>query len=462
MSQVNLSLQDITDARFRAVCEKFLEGMDMLQVPGVALGILCDGIEYTAGLGVTRLDYPLPVTSNTLFEIGSSTKTYTGVAVMRLVEQGKLDLDAPLCAYLPGLRFADPQVTEHLTLRHLLTHTGGFLGDHFQEFGWGDDAIARYVASLSEVPQISPLGEVFSYCNSGFILAGRVIEAVTGQTYEAAIRELILEPLGLKNTFFFPSEMMHRPFAIGHHNAEKPIPAETWPVPRMAAPAGGLISTVHDQLAYARFLMGDGSASHGARLLQPETLDLMRTPQVRAGCGTAESVGLSLMVRDYAGERILFHGGSVNGQQSDFQTLPARQFAFTSLTNADNGVMLNLLLSPVIYETFLGIKAPEPTYLQLSPERLAEYTGAYTRPDGTTFTVTTGDEGQVIISIASPPDPQAAGQPEPEVYVTRFIAEDRAVITNPGLAGMLCDFARDREGRVRWVRESGRIAARVG
>jgi CubicO group peptidase (beta-lactamase class C family) len=464
MIHANLDLQDITNPIFRSICEQIISKMEEYCVPGVAVGILHDGVEYTAGLGVTHIEHSLPITSRTLFEIGSTTKTMTALAVMRLVDQGKLDLDTPLRTYLPELSFADLQATQKATMRHLLTHTGGWLGDHFQDFGFGDDALAKYTATLSGISQLSPLGEVFSYCNSGFMLAGRLIEVVTGKVYEHAIRELVLDPLGLKNSFFFMQEVMHRLFATGHRNEDgtgKLSVADFWPVPRFAAPAGGLISDVHDQLRYARFLMGDGKSEDGTRLLKAGTLELMRSPMAKAGGGLGEAVGLSLMLKHIAGEQVIFHGGSINGQQSDFQFVPSKKFAFTLLTNSDNGVFLNLNMAPIILETFLGLKAAEPVYLEASAEKLVEYTGVYKKPGGGSYTISADEKGQLIVNSLPPVDPESTEKPTPEVSITKLVADDRVMIVNPPAAGMLCDFVRGANNEITWFRESGRIAQRV-
>ena len=154
-----------------------MTGMDAIQdamrryhTPGVAVGVLRDGRDEITTYGVTSIENPLPVQANTLFQIGSITKTITATMVMRLVEQGLLDLEAPVRRYLPELRLADEDVAQRVTLRHLLTHTAGFVGDDFSDTGSGDDAVARYVANMVELPQITPLGALFSYCNSGFVL----------------------------------------------------------------------------------------------------------------------------------------------------------------------------------------------------------------------------------------------------------------------------------------------------
>ena len=195
---------------------------------------------------------------------------------MRLVERGELDLDAALRTYLPHLKLSDADVAARVTMRHLLTHTGGWLGDYFDDVGPGEDALARICSSMSELPQLTPLGDVWSYNNAGFYLAGRVIEVVTGLPYEQAVQELLLDPLGLEQTLFFAEDVMTRRFAVGHdrNNAV----ARPWPIGRAHHPAGGLASTVRDLLRYARFHLGDGEG-----ILTRASLDQMQKIQVDVG-----------------------------------------------------------------------------------------------------------------------------------------------------------------------------------
>ena len=137
------SLKKIKSAKFLKVCETIVSEMKRLKIPGVAIGIYHNGKEHTAGFGVTSVENPLAVTADTLFQTGSISKTFTGTILMRLVEEGKVDLDAPVHTYLPKFKLADKVVAEKVTVRHLLTHTGGWIGDYFNDFGNGDDALAK-------------------------------------------------------------------------------------------------------------------------------------------------------------------------------------------------------------------------------------------------------------------------------------------------------------------------------
>jgi CubicO group peptidase (beta-lactamase class C family) len=115
---------------FQNLSADITAGMQRLPIPGLAVGVWLDGIEQSAGFGVTSVENPLPVTSNTLFQVGSISKTFTATALMMLMEAGKVDLDTPIRTYLPDFRLSDEDVAAHATIKHLLTHTGGWLGDY--------------------------------------------------------------------------------------------------------------------------------------------------------------------------------------------------------------------------------------------------------------------------------------------------------------------------------------------
>src|SRR5207244_615903 len=157
------------------------------------------------------VEQPRPVDEDTLFPVASITKTVVATAVMRLIERGEVDPDQSLRRYLPELRLRDAQTTDQLTTAHLLTHTGGFQGDardgaYGVRCGSGEDALARFVELVAHLPQHAPPGAMWAYSNTGYSLAGRVLEAVTGQAFEAACQELVLEPLGMRSSFVAASD----------------------------------------------------------------------------------------------------------------------------------------------------------------------------------------------------------------------------------------------------------------
>ena len=135
---------------------------------------------------------------------------------MQLVDEGLADLDAPVVEVLPELRLADPDVTKHVTLRHLLNHTSGIDGDVFTDTGRGDDCIERYVELLGEQTQNHPLGATWSYCNAGFSVLGRVIEKLTGKTWDEALRERLFTPLQMEHAITLPEEALLHAAAVGH------------------------------------------------------------------------------------------------------------------------------------------------------------------------------------------------------------------------------------------------------
>src|SRR6266542_2186325 len=157
-----------------------------LDVPGVAVGVLHGGEEHYAFHGVTSVENPLPVDENTLFQFGSTGKTFTATAMMRLVEQGKVDLQEKVRTYVPELKLKDEDVAREVTVLQLFNHTAGWQGDFFADTGQGDDSLAIFVERMADLEQVTPLGATVSYNNASLCLAGRIIEKVTGQTFEQA------------------------------------------------------------------------------------------------------------------------------------------------------------------------------------------------------------------------------------------------------------------------------------
>src|SRR5215211_2202835 len=188
------SLDSIKNPKFRELCSRIGKDMKRLKVPGVAIGVYHRGKEYASGFGVTSIEHPLPITADTLFQTGSISKTFTGTIFMQLVEQGRVDLDAPAKRYIKDLKLRDKNVEKKVTIRQLLTHMGGWVGDYFNDFGNGDEALDSMVKDIAKLPQVQPLGTIWSYNNTGFNIASRIIEVVTKKPYEQLAQEMLLSP----------------------------------------------------------------------------------------------------------------------------------------------------------------------------------------------------------------------------------------------------------------------------
>lgn len=359
--------------------ERVTGAAEEMGVPGVAVGVRHAGEQHYACHGVTNVEHPLTVDAGTLFAIGSTGKTFTATAIMRLVEQGRIDLGARVRTYVPELRLQDESVAEEVSVLNLLNHTAGWEGDVEPDTGEGDDALERYVELLAELPQNSPLGGAPSYNNAALMLAGRVIEKVTGTTYDRALKELLLEPLGLAQTFLAPNDVMTRRFACGHeqHGDGSITVTRPWGPPRVRTAAGGrFASSVLDQVAWARFHLGDGRAQDGTQVLSESTLRRMQ--QQTSGQDPDPRYGIVWKLRDVEGLRLVEHGGDSAGQHSAFSMVPERDYAITILTNCGpNGQELREELVRWALEAYLGVVVRDPEPLDLNGAELEPYVGAY-------------------------------------------------------------------------------------
>jgi CubicO group peptidase (beta-lactamase class C family) len=434
------------------------EGMARYHVPGVALGVLDGEAEWVAGFGLTRLDRPLPVDEATPFPVASITKTLVATAVMRLVERGQVALDQPLRAYLPHLRLGDPQSTDRLTLLHLLTHTGGFQGDvgdgaYGVVCGDGDDALARFVGMMALLPQHAPPGEVWAYNNVGFTLAGRVLEVVTGKTFESAVRDLVLEPLGMHRARFLPAEPIGDDVAAGHVvKRDRVEVARRWALPRILSPAGGLVCSAGELLRYARFHLEDGRVDAGQRLLSPASMALMQAPRaggaLHNGClaSFADDVGLSWFSRATAQGRIVVHGGWTS-LSLRLTLVPARRFGIFVLTNADMGAQLHAEVTKQALHDFTGIDGLDAEPLPVPPADPALYAGTYrfTAPDEEDVDVRVDGGGLTLTDIG----PAAFYAPDHIVALTGLWRHERG------------HFVRGPDGQIAYLRIGGVLGRRL-
>jgi len=448
-----MKVRPLPDAIARLVAGE----MKRTGTPGAAVGILLRGRGYGQGFGVTNVAIPSPVDHETLFQIGSTGKTFTATALMRLVERGEIELDVPVRRYLRDLKLRDADVARRVTLRHLLTHTGGWAGDLFLDTGRGDDALARAVEAMRKIPQLTPLGSTWHYNNAGFYLAGRLLEKITGLSYERAITELLLDPLGMTNSFFFTEELVTRRVATGHVEKRGRQTPQPWWGMRSTAPAGGLVSDIPDQLRWAEFSLGDGRAPNGERLLKRSTMKDMQRPHAVAGA-LADAVGLSWLLEDVGGVRIVSHGGTTVGQLSTFSMVPEKQLAVTTLTNSTSGRSLNRAIVGRVLELYGGVKRVPPRIPKTPRDELAVYQGRYVDGFKQVQIALEAAGGRLRGRLTA-----LAGDDEGDLPTIKLalVGADRAVHDGDIYAGLRAEFLRADSGRVAWLRLGGRLYRRV-
>jgi CubicO group peptidase (beta-lactamase class C family) len=421
--------------------------MTEYHIPGVALGVMRDGQLTTRGFGVTNVDDPQPVTPDTVFALASISKTVTATAIMKLAAQGKVDLRAPVRTYLPDFRVADEAASRDVTILNLLTHTAGWEGqltvpDH------GVNTLADFVASMKDLPQLAPPGRVWSYNNAGFSVAGRVIEVVSGRSFQEAVRALVFQPAQLTSATTILGEVTTHRFAVGHRDRNGRTEVVRPFILSANPPAGGVAMSIVDLLGYAKFHLGDPA------------LEVMRTPQLRKNA-TDDDMGIGWQLRTIGDVRTASHGGTASGGLCLLlELVPERHLAFAILTNHTSGWRLiqdversllasyeRLVLAPNQAIAHRGVDETmaHATPLAVQPAA-AEYIGTYARTPLGNITVR-AEAGSVLVSGAG----GGAGT------AILFYAPDRAFMLEGTSPGLPVEFIRDEAGRIGWIRLDGRI-----
>ncbi len=296
-------------------------------IPGLGVGIVeGNDIVYARGFGVQSLETGVPVTPDSIFCVASITKCFVATAMMQLVEQGKLELDAPLIQYLPDFRLDDDRYTQ-ITLRQILSHTSGMPDmdeDEYDELvahpESDEGAPARYVSALASHKMIANPGERFAYSNIAYNVLGVLIAAVSGQTFEKYMQARILRLAGMaESTLFFPEVPRHR-LAVPHLRTPKMIVNPVYPYHRADAPASFLHSSVVEMCHWAITCL-NGGIFNGPRLLSPAGFEQMWAPIAPWGFPPLyEDVGLGWTLGHFDGVKTVSHGGMGFGW-TDFLTL---------------------------------------------------------------------------------------------------------------------------------------------
>ncbi|WP_252375200.1 MULTISPECIES: serine hydrolase domain-containing protein [unclassified Nonomuraea] len=359
-----------------AMGQRLAELIDRYEVPGAALAYLHEGEPHEFAAGTLNTATGVEATPDALYQIGSVTKVWTATLLMRLIERGRLTLDTTVAEVLPEFRVADAEVTKTVTIRHLLSHTSGINGDLFLDTGRGDDCVERYVEACAELTQNHPLGVTQSYCNSGFVIAGRVVERLTGERWDDALRKEIVEPLGLTHTWTLPEDVLRFRAAMGHVDGGAPAPM--WGLMRSAGPAGLICARPADVVAFARAHLrttGEGGLLDDPQAMWEPQIDIPNPHTV------GKQWGIGWILDEWDGQRVISHGGNTIGQHAMLWAVPGTGTIVCVTANGGHSGAFTRAVATELFAELDGLTVPpQPEPLdQAADVDASRHTGVYER-----------------------------------------------------------------------------------
>jgi CubicO group peptidase (beta-lactamase class C family) len=350
---------------------------DLEENVGSVITVVHDGrVVFSKGYGSANLETKKMVDpAKTLFRVGSISKTFTAIAVMQLVEQGKLELDADINTYLKAFKVVSP-FGKPITLRHLLTHTAGFqesseqiFFEQPQDMGTLEQSLANRLPKLVRPPGMAPM-----YSNHGVALAGYIVEVVSGEPYAQYVQRHILEPLGMTHSSALqPLPTNLEPDVASGYDAGDPKKPLVKPFELISiSPAGAISATGSDMARYMRMLLNGGELE-GKRILKPSTLEAMFAPQFRFQ-PNAVGQGFVFWRGLFGGELAISHGGDTQWFHSEMNLFPKEKLGVFVSVNSTGGSLLRKLRNMLFKAYF---KAPIPKLEgKVNPQALQSISGA--------------------------------------------------------------------------------------
>jgi len=338
-------------------------GMAQWQIPGLAIAIVKDGkVILTKGYGVRELNHNERVDENTLFIIASNTKLFTGTSIAKLDFEKKLSLNDKVTKYIPWFRLYDSTSTRLANIRDMLCHRIGlktFQGDFtFWDSNLPKDSIIWKMRWLKPPQEFR---QDYGYCNSAFLVAGRILEKVTGKTWESYVEENILQPLGMSNTYMNTAHIDARTnVAFPHNNLYGPLSVIPFDSVDNLGPATSMVSNVKD-LSKWLLLQLDSGRYNGQQVIPWPVIQKTRDINILTGSRKSAAFpthfrgyGLGVFATDYSGKQVYWHTGGAFGEVTNVCFIPEEKLGITILTNNDNQSFFEALRYQII-DAYLGV-----------------------------------------------------------------------------------------------------------
>ncbi len=343
--------------------EVVTDAMKKFEVPGTAIAIVKNReVIYAKGFGLRDVEKQLPVTADTIFAIGSSSKAFTTFVLGTLVDEGRIEWDKPVRNYIPWFKLHDPSMTERLSVRDLVTHRSGMPRHDLVWYNNYDATRESLVRKMAYLEPSADLREKWQYNNLMYLTAGYLTEVMTGKTWEDAVRDRVLDPLGMKRTnFSVQDSQKDSDFAQPYGKREGKIEKMPFRPITNVGPAGSINSSVNEMARWATAHLNGGKYGD-KKIAEAATVDDMHRPYMTTGASSEfpEIVGgeyaLGWLVDTYRGHRRVQHGGNIDGFSANVVLFPKDGVGMVVLTNL-NGTPLRDLITQVAADRLLKLPA---------------------------------------------------------------------------------------------------------
>jgi CubicO group peptidase (beta-lactamase class C family) len=367
----------VSRADLESLCHKTIATLD---IAGAQVALALDDELVWAEAGLANTDLGTPVTADTLFQIGSTTKLYTAMLVMQLAGEGLLDLDRPVAAYLPDVRLATGEAWRSITPRQLMSMTSGLDNGPYTDTGRGDDCVRRYVDLLAGIPLTFAPGSAYGYSNASTVVSGLLVETLTGQCWDEALRDRVLRPAGLAESVSLFADLPYHRVAVGRLPGESAV-VRPWCFGRGMGPAGSsLAASARDLVRFGRLFLRGGLAADGTRVLPDSAVATMQSAQVDVPARVlADGWCVGPYRKVWDGVEVFGHSGTTRNGSSTLLWIPERGIAIATVVNTPpRGYPFADAIFDTVLRDWLGLaKPPRPVPdagLEVDP---AVYQGRY-------------------------------------------------------------------------------------
>ncbi len=397
--------------------------LESKRLPALSISLVADGQTlWSAGFGFVDGEQKVPATADSVYRVGSVSKLFTDIAIMRMVERGMLDLDAPVTDYLPAFQPENPYQTP-ITLRQLMSHRSGLVrespvGNYFDP---SEPSLGETVDSLNQTRLVYPPETKTKYSNAALAVVGAVLKSQTDSGHPAWVQQQILQPLGMAHSGFELSETLAAHASVGWMHT---YDGRRFQAPEFllgTGPAGNMFSSVNDLAKFIEVLLGndgqladgqlaDGKLADGKlaeSLLAPDSLATMTTVSAPADeRGLERGFGLGFYVDQFAGQKRIGHGGAVYGFSTQLTLLPEKKLGVVAVSNLDgsNGVVNRLVDHALRLVLAVQAGEPLPSYertTSIPPSRAGELVGRYQNVDGEEVVTVNELAGRVYMRYGS-------------------------------------------------------------